>query len=250
MNHFKDMPEEDTRRLLAGTAPEGDSGLGEVAGFVRSLKAAYPDKPVSCSVEEAHVAELVAAARLLSESGEPAASRRRLRPVGLALKLAAATVVFVMLFCGLAWAGTLPGPIQTLASRAALAIGVHIERPRAKPVVPAGGPASPSAKPSPTAKRGAVVKPSPRAKPVKAAAAHPSKKRDGTGGQGPAGGHEQNQPEDQIVGQDEPQPQDEDQIAEQPQDPDHDDGQDEPPPEDDTQPPDEPQPQDVSGADD
>jgi hypothetical protein len=213
MNRFRNMREEDLDTLLAGRAPSSDAGLEGVAGFVRSLQVVHPEEPVPDRLETAHVAALVAAAELLAETcGSVASSAarpfRRPRPVRLALKLAAASAVFVLLFCGLALAGALPDPVQDFASRAASAIGLHIAHPGAGPSTPgAGVAASPTARPSATAGQKPVVKPSPTARPAKHHAADQGQKQNGSGTQGQSGGQQQqNQAGGQPGGQQQTQP--------------------------------------------
>ena len=221
MSRFKHMHDDNLERLLAGRMPAGDPGLDGVAGFANELRAAYANEPVPAHLEDAHIAAIVAAAETLAENGAPATTRRGRprrgpRPLRLALKLAAVTAALVLLFCGLAWAGTLPAPVQDLASRAASAIGVQIKRPHAAPPTPRDVVVSPVAKPSSTAKQGSPARPNAAASPAKSSAAHSGTEHHGTA-QGQAGAEQPAQPEDQDVEQGEPEAHDEDQSDGQPQ---------------------------------
>jgi hypothetical protein len=246
MRRFKDIREADLERLLVGTSPAGDAGLVGVAGRVRDIRSACAERPVSRNVEEDHVAAMVATAQLLAANGGPADSPRlfrRPRPMRLGLKLAAASAALLLLFAGLALAGTLPGPIRGLGSRAASAIGIHQSPPGLRPAAPAaGGATSPTAVPSSTAK------PSPTARLTKAPSTHEGQKTDATGGESQTGGQQRTKPEDRDDWQAQPQDPDgdgaQDQSPSQGDDPD--DGQHQPPPQDDAPPQDEAQPQDQS----
>lgn len=155
MTDFKHMSEADVSRLLVGDVPPGADGAESVAAFVGELRTADPEQAVPVEVEEAHVAAMVAAAQRLAAGGDraPRPSGKGRTLMRLTVKIAVSSVAFVLLFGGLALAGTLPDSVQDPISRAASAIGIPIARPSPEPTVaPAHEVASPTASPSPTAK--------------------------------------------------------------------------------------------------
>lgn len=167
MSRFKQRDERDLERLLAAGTSEGVAAPDDVSAFILGLRAAYPERPVPSAVEAEHLAAMVATARLCGGGGataEPPDSRafRGRRRVRMAAKLAAASAAFVLLFCGLALAGTLPGPLQAFAAHAASAFGLDLPRP-VRPVAapPADVEAGPSAAPSPDAESGPSANASP-----------------------------------------------------------------------------------------
>ena len=175
MSRTRDIDARAFDRILAGKAPTGDDGLQVIADFVHDLNATFPEDPVPNAVAAVHIAAIVAAAQVVAESGDVAVrlvrggssirrggGRKKRRVVA---KLAAASAAFLMLFCGLAVAGTLPVAVQSFASRAASAVGVTIPRPDTQTTTPRAAVANPAAGAShpaeaaPTAKRRSIVKP-------------------------------------------------------------------------------------------
>ena len=138
-------PDKGFDRLLRGEIPE--TPTEQVLGsFLSDVRAAFPSQPLLA--EEVHLAGVVETAQLLADKGEPVVrpaskavgrgrhasglpKRRRVAvkvPVlrSLAAKLVAGLVVLMSMFGGIAFAGALPGGLQSAVSGAAAAIGVDL----------------------------------------------------------------------------------------------------------------------------
>jgi hypothetical protein len=146
--------------------PPGDARFGAVTDaetrIEALLRAGFPEEPLPAALEEAQLAAIVEAAGSLTTeraAGMPrsAAGRRRFRAPRLAAGLAAASAALLLLFSGLAAAGTLPSPLQGFASRAAGLVGVHVP-PRPHASSPKGL-ATHSASARPTAEASSDAKP-------------------------------------------------------------------------------------------
>ena len=113
--------------LIAGRAPDDGGDFDELASFVRELKQAFDSSP-NTTTEARHLHAIAAAARLATHSAplpaptRPAPAKRRLwaRPLVLAGALT------LGLFCGVAYAGALPGPVQGAVADVAGNVGVSL----------------------------------------------------------------------------------------------------------------------------
>jgi len=145
MSGRSDDSNEEFERALRGGG-SGSPVADDLAAFVEDVRAAFPR--ASSLAEEQHLAALVTAAQVLAANSERAArsarkasgrtghvsefpKRRRVTvkvPVfkSLAAKLAAAAVVVMTSFGGLAVAGALPRPVQHAVANAADTIGVNL----------------------------------------------------------------------------------------------------------------------------
>ena len=150
-------PARDLGSLAGGRALQGDAAGELDLRIARLLRAAFPEAPVPVALEEAHLAAILASTQSVAVEGAVAATlpssprrSRRYRVPRLAARLAIASAAFLLLFSGLALAGTLPAPLQGFASDAAALIGVHVPPPHGSPPERFAEP-SPSARPSATA---------------------------------------------------------------------------------------------------
>ncbi len=133
----------DVDRILSGRAPL-EEGHEDLRALVEGLRAAYPEEAVPTSVEQAHLAIMMQAARLTTEEGEPvvrparkaagptARPDTRRRPMreqlltSLVVKIAAAAIAGLTLFGGAAAAGALPDPAQSAMANVAAHIGFQL----------------------------------------------------------------------------------------------------------------------------
>lgn len=157
MRRFRDMHEWNIERLFGGTAPAANDSLDDISWFVRDVQSAHPATTVDEATASAHVSAMLDAASLSAENGDPAAKpvskahgsasqasglpklRRKLVLsnlfASLAARVAAGTVAAFTAFSGMAVAGVLPDPAQSVAATLASYIGLDIEDPDSDDIV-------------------------------------------------------------------------------------------------------------------
>jgi hypothetical protein len=116
-------------RLLAGQSPAVNGDLEEVAAFVRELTFTFYAAP-DAATERRHLTAIMDAVPLppvpAAASKAPARSTARLGGRSRGVRLAFVGALAVGSFCGVAYAGVLPGPVQGAVSDAARTIGVSL----------------------------------------------------------------------------------------------------------------------------
>lgn len=151
MRRFRDMHEWNIERLFGRTAPAANDSLDDISWFVRDVQSAHPETTVDEATASVHVSAMLDAASLSAENGDPAAKpvskahgpasqvsglpklRRKLVLsnlfASLAARIAAGTVAALTAFSGMAVAGVLPDPAQSVAATLASYVGIDIEDP-------------------------------------------------------------------------------------------------------------------------
>ena len=141
------MSDADLDRLLAGKAPLGGVDGTGLADFVRDLKAQYLVEPPP-AVREAHIAQMLSAARLHNDHRQPLVTPARTAGRSarqgwrryavlsslfgsMTAKILAGVVAASAATGGLAAAGALPGPVQNAVASAAGSVGVNLPNPQA-----------------------------------------------------------------------------------------------------------------------
>lgn len=148
MSEFPNISDADFEALRAGQVPSDDERLGEVAAFLRDFGEVHPE-PSTESLEQAHIASMMATAHLMADNGDPAVMsaskahgpgiqvsglpkpRRetmydRLKAAPIAVKIGTATTAFVLAFTGIAFAGALPAPVQDAVADALAVTGADL----------------------------------------------------------------------------------------------------------------------------
>ena len=148
MGRFGNVSDGELERLLAGKVPHGDEELEALTSFVQDMKDTYQVSPDETS-EARHLAAIVEAAHLLPDKSEPVARsaskadgpatqasglpKKRRKLVSARLdSIVVRTVVGVAVFAtagSLAFAGTLPDPLQQAAVDVADTVGVTLPDP-------------------------------------------------------------------------------------------------------------------------
>ena len=142
MDDTAGLSEADLDRLLAGKTPLAAQDTPVLRNFFRDLRSRYVVEPPP-AVREAHIAQMISAARLAREHkqplvapGGPAGNGKRpryRRQLGfgsvfgsIAAKVLTAAVAAAAATGGLAAAGALPKPVQAAVASAAGELGVHL----------------------------------------------------------------------------------------------------------------------------
>jgi hypothetical protein len=137
MGRFSRLNDRELDRVLAGHGPGDDGDLDELAAFFRELNVVLQEAPDG-STETRHLNAILDAVRVLPTADAPplAASAVR-RPVfrrrgawsgrtSRAARVAFAGVLALSAFCGVAYAGALPGPVQGAVADVARNVGVSL----------------------------------------------------------------------------------------------------------------------------
>ena len=140
------MDDRDIDRLLAGTLPNDDPDLAQLANILGAMGDAYPE-PSTETVAASHLAAMMETAHLLAENGEPAvrpadnAYGSDVRASGLpksrratlkdiwskkGAKVAMIAFAAVLALGGTAYAGVLPAPIQNVVATAVRGVGITL----------------------------------------------------------------------------------------------------------------------------
>jgi hypothetical protein len=136
MGRFSRLNDRELDRLLAGHAPAEDGVLDELADFVRELNVVFQEAPDGAT-ETRHLTAIMDAVRLLPAAGAPALTSTVERPLSSrrvawsgwrsrAARVAFAGVLALSAFCGVAYAGALPGPVQGAVADVARNVGVSL----------------------------------------------------------------------------------------------------------------------------
>lgn len=150
MRRVRDMNEWIIERFLGRTAPADNDSLDDISWFVGDMQSAYPEATVDEATASGHVSAMLAA-HLSAENGDPAVKsvskahgpapqvsglpklRRKLvlsNLLGsLAAKIATGAVAAFTAFSGMAVAGVLPDPAQSVAATLASYVGIDIDDP-------------------------------------------------------------------------------------------------------------------------
>jgi hypothetical protein len=135
MRRFLRLNDRDLDQLLAGRAPTDHGELDELAAFARELKHTFEVAPEDAT-EAGHLKAIMDAIRTLPEAetadvptdgsaGLARRSRPRLARVWARPLVLAGAVAFA-LFCGVAYAGELPGPVQGRVADIAGNVGISL----------------------------------------------------------------------------------------------------------------------------
>ncbi|MDQ2967756.1 MAG: hypothetical protein M3R37_05480 [Actinomycetota bacterium] len=127
MGRFSRLNDRELDRLLAGQGSADDGDLEDLAGFVRELNVVFhegPDGPT----ETRHLTAIMDAARLQPAADTPPLPRRSVWSgrTSRAARVAFASVLALGAFCGVAYAGALPGPVQGAVADVARNVGVSL----------------------------------------------------------------------------------------------------------------------------
>jgi hypothetical protein len=136
MGLFSRLSDRELDRLFAGKGPAEDRELEELAGFFRELPVVFQQAP-DASTEARHLTAIMEAVRLLPadegtaslnavEESKPGGRAAWLGRTSRAARFALAGVLVLGLFCGAAYAGALPGPVQGAVADVARNIGVSL----------------------------------------------------------------------------------------------------------------------------
>lgn len=136
MRRFSRMHDRELDLLLAGRAPADNGDLDEFAAFVREVRRTFQAAPEPAT-ETRHLNAIMDAVRALpaidtaskAATDGPAIPARRSRWLGgrsWAARLALAGVLAFGLFCGGAYAGALPDPVQGAVADVARNVGVSL----------------------------------------------------------------------------------------------------------------------------
>jgi hypothetical protein len=124
MGPLLQLNDRDLDRLLAGHAPSGDGDLDELAAFFREVHSfqALPE----AATEARHLSAIMEAVRLRSSTAPAAPQKRRLRGRSWTARVALVAALALGSFCGVAYAGALPGPVQGAVADVARNLGVSL----------------------------------------------------------------------------------------------------------------------------
>lgn len=146
MRFFARLSEREIDSVLAGKAPADDPDLQAVATFFRDVKVGLAETPAA-PVEVAHLTRIFAAANesavFLPEqrisAGVPARRRNPFSSLAARVTIAAVGLAAIAAFGGAAYAGVLPGPVQSKVSDIARNVGISLARSENDPSRGGGG---------------------------------------------------------------------------------------------------------------
>jgi hypothetical protein len=132
MSSLSKLSDRDVDAIVGGNAPRGEDELEELALFFREARNVLAEPPMAATAA-AHLAAITQTARVAgSQSAGRRASvppkRRKLRPVALPVRLAAAAtgLALVAAFGGAAYAGGLPDPVQGRVAELVSNVGISL----------------------------------------------------------------------------------------------------------------------------
>jgi hypothetical protein len=132
MSSLSKLSDRDADAIVGGNAPRGEDELKELALFFREARNVLAEPPTAATAAT-HLAAIVETARVAgSQSAGRRASvppkRRKLRPVALPVRLAAAAagLALVAAFGGAAYAGGLPDPVQGRVAELVGNVGISL----------------------------------------------------------------------------------------------------------------------------
>jgi hypothetical protein len=129
MGRFLRVHDRELDRVLDGQPPVGGDDLDVLAEFVSDVRRTFEVAPDAVT-ETRHLSAIVEAAAALP-AGEtsvvtPRQRSRRSRARSWTVKLVVAVILALGLFCGVAFAGVLPGPVQGAVAHVVRNVGLSV----------------------------------------------------------------------------------------------------------------------------